>query len=309
MTEDHTNDLRDDYREYGTLRGFGWLGFLVILSFIAIAVVAYYGYTGPGLFSVESAIAGLSAGLIIVTFALLIVLFSVRSLVARGRDQAAQVAILRAQAYAHGLEMQHAQKPHNPQVIQEVKEPQFVENVVVNVETPAVPTAPRARPAAIVPATAPGHPSTWSVEALEGIGDAFAGRLRAHGISTVSDLRSARVKRIAEAAEVNEYVAAHWRSMAELVMIPEIGPQEAEVLARTGVHNPRVLAHHEPRTLYAACRYVVDGRKNNMYPGEITVDTVRGWINAARVYVRDSSQPVAPKSTTRAPGSRGVPGT
>lgn len=307
MAQDHTDNLHDDYREYGRLHGFGWLGILVILAFIAIAVVAYYGYTGPGLFSVESAIAGLSAGLIIITFAVLILLFSIRSLVARGRDQAAQVAILRAQAYAHGLEMQHAQKPHNPQVIQEVTEPKFVENVVVNVES-----APTKPVAAARPTTAPttvGHPGSWSVEALEGIGETFASRLRAQGIATVADLRSARVKRIAEAADVNEYIAAHWRSMAELVMIPEIGPQEAEVLARTGVHNPRVLAHHEPRTLYAACKYVVDGRKNNIYPGEIDVGTVRGWINAARIYVRSSSQPAGAKPSTRSPGARGVAGT
>lgn len=305
MAQDHNDNLHDDYREYGRLHGFGWLGVLVILAFIGIAFVAYYGYTGPGLFSVESAIAGLSAGLIILTFAVLILLFSIRSLVARGRDQAAQVAILRAQAYAHGLEMQHAQKPHNPQVVQEVTEPKFVENVVVNVE--ATPTKPAgvttARPTTIPP-TVSGHPGTWSCEALEGIGETFAARLRAQGITTVSDLRSARVKRIAEAADVNEYIAAHWRSMAELVMIPEIGPQEAEVLARTGVHNPRVLAHHEPRTLFAACKYVVEGRKNNIYPGEIDVSTVRGWINAARVYVRSSSQPTGTSPATRSPGTR-----
>lgn len=305
MATERNENLHDDYREYGRLRGFGWLGVLVILAFIAIAVVAYYGYTGPGLFSIESAVAGLSAGLIILTLAVLIVLFSVRSLVARGRDQAAQVAILRAQAYSHGLEMQHEQKPHNPTITREVTEPKFVENVVVNVETPAAP--PAARPVATT-ATAPGHPGAWSVEALEGIGDVFAARLRPNGIATVSDLRSARVKKIAEAADVNEYVAAHWRSMAELVMIPQIGPQEAEVLARTGVHNPRVLAHHEPRTLYAACRYVVEGRKNNIYPGQIDVDTVRTWINAARVYVRDSAESTGATSSSRTPGARRVTG-
>ncbi|HEX9815770.1 MAG TPA: DUF4332 domain-containing protein, partial [Candidatus Thermoplasmatota archaeon] len=235
-------------------------------------------------------------------------LFSIRSIVARGRDQAAQVAILRAQAYAHGLEMQHEQKPHNPTVTREVVEPQFVENLVVNVETPTAPTAVRATAAAIVP-FAPGHPGSWSVEELEGIGERFAGRLRGQGIATVSDLRSSRVERIAEAADVNEYVAAHWRSMAELVMIPGIGPQEAEVLARTGVHNPRVLAHHEPRTLYAACRYIIEGRQNNIYPGELAADTVRKWINAARIYVRDSAQPTPRTTLTRAPGAQRVAGT
>jgi predicted flap endonuclease-1-like 5' DNA nuclease len=302
MAQDEQDNLRNDYREFGRLYGFGWLGVLVILAFLAVGVVAYYGYTGPGLFTIESAVAGLAAGLFIVTFALLVVLFSVRSIVARGRDQAAQVAILRAQTYAHGLEMQHEQKPHEARLVEQ--EPQFVEQVVVNVETQK-----KANRAPLTTAlSAPRNAGGWSVEELEGIGEAFASRLRAQGIVTVDDLRAARVAKIAQAADVNEYIASHWRAMAELCTVPEIGPQEAELLARTGVHNPRVLAHHEPRTLYAACRYVIESRKNKIYPNvDFSEDLVRQWINAARIHVRQSMKQ-ARASTTSTTGPAAVQG-
>ena len=136
----------------------------------------------------------------------------------------------------------------------------------------------------------------------------YGARLREHGISTLEDLRAASTAEIETAAGCNRQTAAHWKAMAALLRIDALGPQEAELLALTGVSGPRALAHQEPRPLFNGVRTVLQLRPH-VYPGEVDLDSVRSWINAARIHARGADRPtpqtppVQPMTSTTGPAT------
>lgn len=120
------------------------------------------------------------------------------------------------------------------------------------------------------------------VEILEGIGTVFSRRLARNGIATLDDLRNASVTTVAVAAQVGEPIAHRWKLMAELMSVRALDAQAAELLVLCGIESVEELAQETAESLVRKARLVNQSHKARIYPAELSVGTVEGWIQAAK---------------------------
>jgi len=120
---------------------------------------------------------------------------------------------------------------------------------------------------------------------IEGIGPAKAEKLAAAGISTCEDLLEkcrTRQGREAVAGETGFSAATllSWANMADLMRIPGIGGEFAELLHAAGVDTVRELAQRNAENLAAAMAKVNEEKKLTRVVPSATV--VAKWVEAAR---------------------------
>ncbi len=135
-----------------------------------------------------------------------------------------------------------------------------------------------------VPAAAelfiPGYP----VEDIEGIGEGFGRRLRAEGLDTTDKLllklRDAEGRsRVCSVCDIDDKTAHSWATMADLLRIPGVGGQWAELLWRCDVPTVQALGRQEAAALVAKMKEVnVDEHRVPELPDE---SRVRHWIAEA----------------------------
>ena len=97
----------------------------------------------------------------------------------------------------------------------------------------------------------------YKIEEIEGIGPAYAEKLRAAGINTTEELLEKGAtakgrKAIAEATEISEKLILKWTNHADLFRIKGVAGQFAELLEAAGVDTVkefrhRVAANLQPR--------------------------------------------------------------
>lgn len=115
---------------------------------------------------------------------------------------------------------------------------------------------------------------TYNIIDIEGVGEAYAEKLRAAGIRTVDDLLAkcacpkAR-KELAEATGISGKLILKWTNHADLFRIDGVGPQFAELLEASGVDTVKELRHRIADNL-AARLAEVNEEKNltNRVPSE-----------------------------------------
>ena len=96
----------------------------------------------------------------------------------------------------------------------------------------------------------------YKIVEIEGVGQAYADKLTAAGVSTVDDLLeqgrtpSGR-KKLAEATGISPKLILKWVNHADLFRIDGIGPQFAELLEASGVDTVKELRHRVPANLEA----------------------------------------------------------
>jgi predicted flap endonuclease-1-like 5' DNA nuclease len=95
------------------------------------------------------------------------------------------------------------------------------------------------------------------VESIEGIGPTTGERLRAVGIFTVEDLLDKGASRagrtaLARMVGVDEATILGWVGAADLMRVPGVGPEYAELLRAAGVASPAELAVRNPEHLAPA---------------------------------------------------------
>jgi predicted flap endonuclease-1-like 5' DNA nuclease len=120
---------------------------------------------------------------------------------------------------------------------------------------------------------------------VEGIGPAFADKLRAIGIKTTDDLLMAGAThegrvRIAEQAGLSGDLVRTWVDKADLMRVPGIGPQYSDLLVAAGVDSPAELVQRNPANLAITLQEVVAARPGivRRIPSEADVAE---WIAAA----------------------------
>ena len=91
---------------------------------------------------------------------------------------------------------------------------------------------------------------------IEGIGDAYAPKLQAEDITSVSQLLDrcaapAGRKELAEKTGISEKLILKWTNHADLFRINGIGPQFAELLEAAGVDTVKELRHRVAANLAA----------------------------------------------------------
>ncbi|MEJ2540759.1 MAG: DUF4332 domain-containing protein [Gemmatimonadota bacterium] len=122
------------------------------------------------------------------------------------------------------------------------------------------------------------------MEDIEGIGEGFGKRLRASGIDTtgrllLDGLTEEGRGEIATTCEVDPDTVRHWVTMADLLRLPGIDGQWAELLWRSGIPNVQTLAEQDAAALLASMKTV--NAEERRVPTMPTVERVGHWIYEA----------------------------
>jgi predicted flap endonuclease-1-like 5' DNA nuclease len=95
-----------------------------------------------------------------------------------------------------------------------------------------------------------------SILDIEGVGPAFAAKLKAAGVSTVEALLKegaavAGRKNLAEKSGIDEGKILEWVNRADLFRIKGVASEYSDLLEAAGVDSPAELAHRVPANLLA----------------------------------------------------------
>lgn len=105
----------------------------------------------------------------------------------------------------------------------------------------------------------------YKIEEIEGIGPVYGEKLRSAGITTVDDLlekcagKSGR-RALAEETGIEEKLILKWTNHADLIRVPGVGPQFAELLEMSGVDTVKEFRNRNAENLYAKIQEVNDAR-------------------------------------------------
>lgn len=123
-----------------------------------------------------------------------------------------------------------------------------------------------------------------SIETIEGIGEAYAEKLRASNIQTVADLLE-RAKTPSDRKELSEVTGfstdtiRDWANMADLMRINGVGGQYAELLEKSGVDTVKELRNRNAENLVEKMEAV--NTEKNLVNRTPSLDEVTKWIEEA----------------------------
>ena len=126
---------------------------------------------------------------------------------------------------------------------------------------------------------------TYPITDIEGIGPAFANRLKGLRIRTTSRLLEAAKnprgrKTLAEQTGIEPSRILKWANMADMMRIKGIGEEYSELLEAAGVDTVRELKHRNPKNLAQAMAEANAKRKLvRLLPSEKAVSK---WITEAK---------------------------
>ncbi len=128
-----------------------------------------------------------------------------------------------------------------------------------------------------------------TITAIEGIGEAYAKKLRAAGIRTTEALlekggKPKGRKELAEATGFSEAVILDWVNRADLFRVTGIGVQFSDLLEAAGVDTVRELATRKPAALVETLAEA--NAKTNKVNRLPTLKEVEGWVAAAKALPR-----------------------
>ena len=124
-----------------------------------------------------------------------------------------------------------------------------------------------------------------TITAIEGIGDAYAAKLRQAGIRTTEALLEQGGtpkgrKELAAATGFSEATILNWVNRADLFRVPGIGVQFSDLLEAAGVDTVRELATRKPATLVETL--AATNEKLNKVNRLPTLKEVESWVAAAK---------------------------
>ena len=117
---------------------------------------------------------------------------------------------------------------------------------------------------------------------LEGIGPTYKKALNSIGISDTKQLWLANTFNVSKQIGVSAIIVKSWQNMAELASVKDIGPQYAELLERSGVHNIEQLKSYNVKNLLNLIQKKQASLKINIQgnvPGKALVEN---WIDQAK---------------------------
>ena len=106
---------------------------------------------------------------------------------------------------------------------------------------------------------------SYKIEQIEGIGPAYAEKLKACGIDTTDQLLAKAAgpsgrKKLAEESGISAALILKWANHADLFRIPGVAGQFAELLEAAGVDTVKELRHRVPENLHARMIEVNDAK-------------------------------------------------
>ena len=127
------------------------------------------------------------------------------------------------------------------------------------------------------------------LEKIEGIGDVYAGKLRAGGIATIEALLEAGAspkgrKDLAEKTGIGDALILEWVNLADLFRIKGIGEEYSDLLEEAGVDTVPELAQRNADNLYAKMAEV--NAEKNLVRKLPAASQVAGWVKQAKALDR-----------------------
>ncbi len=125
----------------------------------------------------------------------------------------------------------------------------------------------------------------YPIEAIEGIGEVYAKKLKEIGIKTVDDLLKAGAKKsdrkkLAKTLGISEKRILEWVNRADLFRIPGVGEEYSDLLEQAGVDTVVELARRNPEHLYEELVRV--NEKKKLVRRLPTKKQVAAWVQAAK---------------------------
>ncbi|WP_293853399.1 DUF4332 domain-containing protein [uncultured Alsobacter sp.] len=125
----------------------------------------------------------------------------------------------------------------------------------------------------------------YPIATIEGIGPAYAEKLKAGGIATTADLLDKAKdpkgrKAVAAASGITETLILKWTNMADLLRVPGVGEEYSELLEAAGVDTVKELRNRNVANLTKAMEEANAKRKLvRAVPSE---KVVAKWVEAAK---------------------------
>jgi len=120
------------------------------------------------------------------------------------------------------------------------------------------------------------------VIAIEGIGPEYNKKLNAMGIKNTKQLWGADAVTVARKTGAALSSVKSWQNMAELSSVKDIGPQYAELIERSGIHDITQLRNTNTNELLRLVREKQESLKINIQGNSPGHATVEHWIAEAR---------------------------
>ncbi len=133
-----------------------------------------------------------------------------------------------------------------------------------------------------------GKVTTWPVKHevnvtdIEGIGDEYQARLKEIGYYTTDQLRLGNPKIIAAHVGVTEQTVRLWQAQGELMLVPGVGKQLAELMARAGIDSIDALKKSTPKELSETVKAAQKDRKVRITTTGVGPKRAGNLIRAAR---------------------------
>ncbi len=123
------------------------------------------------------------------------------------------------------------------------------------------------------------------IETIEGIGPAYAKKLRANGIKTTEGLLKKGADKkgraaIAEASKIDETLILNWVNRADLMRVKGVGEEYSDLLEAAGVDTVKELRNRKPANLHAKMLEVNAAKKLARRPPSVSM--VERWVAAAK---------------------------
>jgi len=128
-----------------------------------------------------------------------------------------------------------------------------------------------------------------SVVEIEGIGPAYAEKLKQSGIATIEALLEKGAspqgrQELAEATGISQALILRWVNHADLFRIKGVGSEYSELLEASGVDTVPELAQRNPENLYSKLVEVNQEKKLVRRPP--TQSQVKDWVQQAKQIAR-----------------------
>ena len=123
-------------------------------------------------------------------------------------------------------------------------------------------------------------------EAIKGIGRQLGKELKALGITTVADLITADSRTLAKETRATRDMTKHLQTTAQLLMIPGINENHAELLEEAGITTRKDLARQEPISLSKKLQPIVQTyieQKKLTKRQKPTMEEISSWIKQAKI--------------------------
>ena len=126
----------------------------------------------------------------------------------------------------------------------------------------------------------------YDIEEIEGIGPGYGKRLRSLGINTTCDLAdkclhdNGAIKKVSKKMSVDFDAVKAWASMADLMRLPGVDGQYAEIMQVVGVNSRNDLTQLNINTLHKDMTEF--NAKKPIVPEVPTLDMLKDWMTAAK---------------------------